>query len=113
MKNCIFCKIIAGEIPSTVVYENEDVLCIQDIAPMAPVHVLVLPKVHCANVLEGAEIPGLTEKLMKAAGEVARIKGIRDTGFRTVINTGSDAGQTVFHLHVHVLGGKMLGLNMG
>ena len=112
MKDCIFCKIIAGEIPSTVVYEDTWTYCIEDIAPQAPVHVLVLSKQHYDNVLHAAVHPGVMDHMMHAAGEVARIKGVRDDGFRLVINTGANAGQSEEHLHVHVLGGKVLQIEM-
>lgn len=104
MDNCIFCKIIAGEIPNKTVYEDDKVIAFEDIAPQAPVHTLVVPKVHVRNVLEGGQDAELMAALMHAVAEVARIKGL-DNGFRLIANTGKAAGQTVDHLHFHVLGG--------
>ncbi len=104
MENCIFCKIIAGEIPSKKVYEDEQVLAFDDIAPQAPVHTLVIPKRHVRNVLEGGEDAQMMAALMHGVAQVARIKGL-DNGFRLIANTGKAAGQTVEHLHFHMLGG--------
>ncbi len=108
MDDCIFCKIAAGEIPSTVVYENDRAIAIEDLNPQAPVHVLVMPKTHHANILDGVEADELAA-LVEAIGEVAKAKGLEERGFRVIANTGADAGQTVDHLHVHVLGGRELG----
>ena len=101
MSDCLFCKIVAGEIPSTKVYEDETVLAFRDINPQAPTHVLVIPKAHAAlaaHCLEVAAIVAKQENLTR--------------GFRVVSNCGDDAGQTVHHLHFHVLGGKQLSLEM-
>jgi histidine triad (HIT) family protein len=106
MENCIFCKIAAGEIPSTKVYEDEAVYAFRDISPAAPVHVLVIPKTHYANVLEAAKEPGVLERVMQAATAIAKQEGLDETGFRLVANTGDAAGQSVKHLHVHILGGR-------
>lgn len=104
--DCIFCKIIAGEIPCDKVYENEHVLAFRDINPQAKVHVLVLPKKHMANILEcDAETAG---HLAEVIGIVARMEGVEKSGFRCVANTGVEGCQSVNHLHIHVLGGEQL-----
>lgn len=104
MDECIFCKIAAGEIPATVVYEDERVLAFEDLNPQMPVHVLIIPKEHYANIGDGVpdELLGYVFNTVK---KVAEIKGIADSGYRVIVNTGSDAQQSVHHLHVHVLGG--------
>lgn len=107
--DCIFCKIIRQEIPAKVVAETEDWIAFDDINPQAPVHTLVIPKTHIAstNELESmqAEIMG---KLFLAAREVAAQKGVTESGYRMVMNTGAQAGQTVFHVHLHLLAGRPL-----
>lgn len=108
MENCIFCRIAAGEIPSAKVYEDEHCYAFRDIHPAAPVHVLVIPKRHVADVMEGAAVPGLTEALFAAAARVAAQEGLEEGGFRLVVNTGENGGQSVGHLHVHILGGRLL-----
>lgn len=109
MEDCIFCKIVRGEIPSTVVYENDDVLAFEDINPMAPVHVVVIPKKHIATLMDvkGDEMDTMGS-IISAVQEVAKIKGIDEKGFRMVVNCNEEGGQLVFHLHIHVLGGKRL-----
>ncbi len=111
--SCIFCKIVAGQIPSKVLWEDEAFLAFQDLHPQAKIHALVVPKAHFASLLEAVEgsesrDPALLEKLLKAGVETARTLGIAESGFRSVINTGTDGGQTVFHLHLHIIGGEML-----
>ena len=107
MDDCIFCKIAAHEIPSTVVYEDDLVIAFDDLAPQAPVHTLVIPKKHYQDITDG--VPAETLAAMAhAVDEVAKAKGL-DSGFRVISNTGADAGQTVMHCHMHVLGGKPLG----
>lgn len=102
--DCIFCKIIAGEVPSTVVREDDDTYAFRDIAPHAPVHVLVVPRVHFSDVTVGLDsYPDLVAKVMHAAREVAKSEGV-DDAWRLVFNTGPRSGQTVYHLHAHVLG---------
>ncbi|MGK4009063.1 histidine triad nucleotide-binding protein [Sorangium sp. So ce1036] len=104
---CIFCKIANKEIPSKVVYEDEDVLAFHDLNPQAPTHVLVVPKRHITGI--GHAVPEdeiVLGRLLLAARRVAEETGIAESGFRTVINHGANAGQTVFHIHVHVLGGR-------
>ena len=112
MENCLFCKIVAGEIPSTKVYETEDVLAFRDIAPQAPVHILVIPKKHIASMGEiTAENAVYAAKCLEAIAVIAKQEGL-DNGFRVISNCGADAGQTVFHLHFHILAGKKLGEKM-
>ncbi|MBQ9949103.1 MAG: histidine triad nucleotide-binding protein [Clostridia bacterium] len=107
--DCLFCKIIKGDVPSKKVYENEYVYAFHDISPMAPVHVLIVPKTH---VESAAKLSGdnliIMQHLTEAAIEIAKQLGIYESGFRTVLNSGKDAGQTVFHLHMHLLGGAAL-----
>lgn len=104
MSDCIFCKIANHEIPTTMVYEDDLVAAFGDLNPQAPVHVLVVPKSHYANIVDG--VPAQTLAAMAhAVDEVAKAKGIRESGFRVIANTGDNAGQTVHHLHWHVLGG--------
>lgn len=106
MSDCIFCKIIAKEIPSKFVYENEDVVAFRDINQKAPVHILVVPKDHIESLREVRQNhKRLMGSLMFAVAEVARQFGIDKKGYKIVINNGEDAGQLVFHLHVHLLGG--------
>lgn len=106
-ENCIFCKIIKGDIPSNKVYEDDKMIAIHDVAPAAPVHVLLLPKEHTANVTTAA--PELLGYMLSKVKEIAEKTGIAEKGFRVVMNTGEDGGQTVNHLHIHVIGGKALG----
>ena len=109
MSDCLFCRIVAGEIPATVVLDTDRVLAFRDISPQATVHVVVIPKEHHADVAElSAADPGLAGELMASASAVASGEGL-DEGFRVVLNTGAHGGQTVFHVHAHVLGGRSLG----
>ena len=106
MSSCLFCRIAAGEIPADVVLRNNDVVAFRDVNPQAPVHVLVIPIEHHANVTElSAKAPHLASKLIDAAAAVARSEGLDDQ-YRLVFNTGADVGQSVFHVHAHVLGGR-------
>lgn len=107
MSDCIFCKIAAHEIPSTVVYEDDLVIAFDDLNPQAPVHTLVVPKAHYENIIDGVPADTLAA-MVNAIAEVARIKGL-DEGFRVITNKGEHAGQTVMHVHLHVLGGTSLG----
>jgi len=110
MKNCLFCKIIAGEIPSKKIYEDDEILAFYDINPMAPVHFLVIPKKHIENLLELEESDSaLVGKLFFKAQEIAGQLGCEEKGGRFVINAKKDGGQTVDHLHIHFLGGRALG----
>ena len=112
MSNCLFCKIIAGEIPSTKVYEDETVLAFRDIAPQAPTHILVIPKAHIGSVAEiTAKNSGVVAHIFEVIPAIAKAEGL-ENGYRVVSNYGEDAGQTVHHLHFHILGGKKLALEM-
>jgi histidine triad (HIT) family protein len=104
--SCLFCRIVRHEIPAKIVREDEHTVAFRDIDPKAPTHVLVIPKAHVAS-LDEARDPALVGRLMLAAAEIARTEGLSQ-GYRTVVNTGGDAGQTVFHLHLHLLGGRKL-----
>ena len=112
MENCLFCKIVKGDIPSTKVYEDEKVLAFRDIAPMAPTHILVIPKTHIGSVAEvNAENADLVAHIFTVIPRIAAAEGLVN-GYRVVSNCGSDAGQSVHHLHFHILGGKQLSLEM-
>ena len=108
-QSCIFCKIIAGEIPSQKIYEDEQAFAFRDINPQAPTHALVIPRSHIATLdAAGDADEALLGHLLRVAAHVAHSEGHAEGGFRTVINNGADAGQTVFHVHVHVLAGRNL-----
>lgn len=107
MSTCIFCKILAGEIPSTVVYEDETVYAFRDIEPQAPVHVVLVPRMHMDSIAD-ENAPAVAERLFAAVPKIAELEGIAQTGYRVVVNTGRDGGQTVHHLHLHILGGRNL-----
>jgi histidine triad (HIT) family protein len=108
MSDCIFCKIVSGEIPANKLYEDDDLLAFGDMHPQAPTHFLVIPKKHINGPGDvGNEDAGLIGKLVEKAGKLAKENGI-GSGFRLVMNNGADAGQTVFHLHMHVLGGRQM-----
>ena len=112
MSNCLFCKIVAGEIPSTKVYEDASVLAFRDIAPQAPTHILVIPKTHidsCNGI--STDNSAIVAHIFEVIPEIAKAEGLLG-GYRVVSNCGSDAGQTVHHLHFHILGGKALSLEM-
>ena len=107
MENCIFCRIIRGEIPSKKVFEDELMLVIEDITPQAPLHLLCLPKRHFENCLDmSAGDEGLIGYIFRKAGEIAKEKGYAESGFRLVQNNGAGAGQSVFHIHFHLLAGR-------
>ena len=109
MENCLFCKIIAGEIPSKKVYEDENVYAFHDINPNAPVHVLVIPKKHVSSIQEvSAENIGAVSAVLQAIPVIAAELGLAEKGYRVITNCGEDGGQTVGHLHFHILGGKKL-----
>lgn len=112
MENCLFCKIVAGTIPSTKVYEDEQILAFRDIAPQAPTHILVIPKTHIPSVngVTG-ENSGVVAHIFEIIPQIAAAEGLTG-GYRVVSNCGDDAGQTVHHLHFHILGGKKLALEM-
>jgi histidine triad (HIT) family protein len=107
--SCLFCKIVAGEIPAKRVHEDDQLLAFEDIKPEAPVHILVIPKRHIASLNDaGVEDDATLGALLRRAASIAKDRGISETGYRTVVNCGSNAGQTVFHIHVHVLGGRRM-----
>lgn len=106
---CLFCKIVEGLIPANRVYEDEHCLGFPDIHPQAPIHVLIIPKVHIASLAESTvEHEGVLARLMVAAAQIAREQGLTK-GYRVVVNTGDEGGQTVHHLHLHLLGGRHMG----
>lgn len=105
MADCIFCRIVKKEIPSNIVYEDDKVLAFNDVAPQAPVHVLVIPREHVASLAQIKDTALLCD-IFRVVNKIAAEKGIAKTGFRTVINNGRAAGQAVDHLHVHLLGGR-------
>lgn len=108
--DCLFCRIVAQEIPAKIVYETDDTLAFRDIDPKAPVHVLVIPKEHHVDVAAMASMdPDLAGRVLVAAGQVAEAEGLLTGGYRLIFNTGPNAGQEVFHVHAHVLGGAPLG----
>ena len=106
-ENCLFCRIVREEIPARIVARTEHCVAFRDVNPQAPVHVLVIPREHVASLNE-AEDPALVGRLALLAAEIARSEGVADSGYRTVINTNADAGQTVFHIHLHLIGGRKM-----
>ena len=107
--NCLFCRIVAGDIPAEIVHETESTLAFRDINPQAPTHVVVVPRAHHANAAALAEAdPALAGAVLRAAGDIAAAEGLTERGYRLVFNTGAGAGQSVFHVHCHVLGGRPL-----
>ena len=113
MSNCLFCKIVNGDIPSTKVYEDDTILAFRDIAPQAPTHILVIPKTHIASAAEvGADNIGLVAHMMEVIPQIAKDEGL-EAGWRLVSNVGDEGGQTIHHLHFHILGGKKLSGQMG
>jgi histidine triad (HIT) family protein len=112
--NCLFCKIVSGEIPGTIVHRDEYTTAFRDIHPVAPTHILIVPNRHIdsINALEEDDEP-LMGHLVRVAGQLAKSEGIDQTGYRVIANTGPDGGQTVLHLHVHVIGGQRMKHPMG
>ena len=109
MDNCLFCKIIKGDIPCEKIYENDLLLCFRDINPEAPQHVLIIPKKHISNINElEAQDASIISEVYLAAKNIAKILCIKDTGYRVVTNCGEDGGQTVNHIHFHLLGGRQM-----
>jgi histidine triad (HIT) family protein len=107
--DCLFCKIITGQIPAKIAYQDDKCLAFHDINPQAPSHVLVIPREHISSLNEASSSHNeLLGHLLTSAAKIATELGINESGFRTVINTGAGAGQSVFHIHVHVLGGRAL-----
>jgi len=109
MSECLFCKIVERTIPAPLVYEDELVVAFDDINPQAPTHTLVIPRKHVTSIaeLQDSDVQ-LLGRLMLAGNKIAKLKGIDDAGYRLVVNTGAHGGQSVFHLHLHVLGGRHL-----
>ncbi len=105
--DCLFCRIVRREIPAQLVFEDEHVVAFRDINPQAPVHVVIVPREHVASLNDVTDA-ALVGRLSLAAAKIALAEGVADSGYRTVINTNRDAGQTVFHLHLHLLGGRHL-----
>jgi histidine triad (HIT) family protein len=110
MATCIFCRIAAGEVPATVVHSDDMVVVFRDLKPQAPSHLLLIPRKHVASLRElTAEDDALVGHLVRVSAQVARVEGIAERGFRLVANSGPEAGQSVDHLHFHLLGGRHLG----
>ena len=113
MDDCLFCKIIKGEIPSKKVYEDENVYAFNDIAPKAPIHILVIPKKHIKSLAEIKEEDELLiGKMNTAVNKIAEQQGFKNDGYRVIVNCGKNAGQEVMHLHFHILAGKKLGMKI-
>jgi len=113
MEDCIFCKIIKREIPSSIVYEDNDIIAFRDVNPVAPVHILVIPKKHISSLIDLKEDDELLiGKIYTVINKIAKQEGIDEKGFRVVVNCGEDGMQEVKHLHFHVLGGKKLGVKI-
>ena len=109
MADCLFCKIVSGEIPASIVYRDEHLVAFKDINPQAPLHVLIVPRRHVATLNDLApEDDALVGEMVRRAGAIAAEHGYADRGYRTVFNCNADAGQTVFHIHLHVLGGRAM-----
>jgi histidine triad (HIT) family protein len=109
MSDCIFCKIAGKKIPAKIIYEDDLCLAFEDITPQAPVHTLIIPKKHISTTLEvSEEDSALIGHLVRTAAKIAKDKGIDEKGFRLVMNTNADSGQTVFHIHLHLLGGRAM-----
>ena len=110
MTDCLFCKMVAGDIKPNTVYEDDNVLAFRDVNPQAPTHILVIPKTHIATINDlKPENESLVGKLFLAAKKIASDEGLADRGYRTLINCNEEAGQTVFHIHLHLLGGRPMG----
>jgi histidine triad (HIT) family protein len=108
--DCLFCRIIAGDLPSTKVHETDTTFAFRDLHPQAATHILIVPKAHFSDAVDLAKgAPALLDDITIAAGEIAKQEGIAESGYRLVFNTGADGGQTVFHAHLHLLGGEQLG----
>jgi histidine triad (HIT) family protein len=107
-ENCLFCRIVRGEIPAKIVAENTHCVAFRDINPQAPTHVVIVPREHVASLNE-AKDGAMIGQLALMASEIARSEGVAERGYRTVFNTNADAGQTVFHLHLHLIGGRPMG----
>jgi len=109
MSDCLFCKIVSGEIPCDKLYENDKLIAFRDIDPKAPTHILVIPKKHIRSINElDISDQNLAGEILLTAKEIAKIENIESSGYRTIFNTNSDGGQTVYHIHMHVMGGRQL-----
>ncbi len=114
MEKCVFCDIAAGKIPSDIIYQDEDFLAFRDIHPLAPVHIVIIPKAHISSLAEvGERQEGLMGRLVLLAVKLAEKEGIAEKGYRLVINCGSEGGQIIPHLHLHLLGGRKLADQLG
>ena len=108
-ENCLFCKILAGDIPADIVYESDTAIAFRDINPQAPTHVLIIPRKHISTINDiGDDDQDIVRSLYSAAREIAAAEGLADVGYRAVMNCNEGAGQTVFHIHLHLLGGRAL-----
>lgn len=108
-QHCLFCRVVAGEIPADIIYQDEQAVAFRDVNPQAPVHALVIPRQHIASLKEAEQGDAATlGHLLQVAARIAAEQGLSESGFRTVINTGAGAGQSVFHLHLHIIGGRRL-----
>ncbi len=112
MKGCVFCRIIERELPSRIVFEDESILAIEDINPQAPIHILIMPKRHYSTLPE-CDDAGLLGRMVATAKEIARERGVEEKGYRLVMNINREGGQTVFHLHMHLLAGRPLSGKLG
>ena len=109
MADCLFCKIVAGQIPATIVFQDDHVVAFKDITPRAPTHVLIVPRRHIASLNDlSAGDDALVGEMVRAAAAIAKEQGLAERGYRTVFNCNADAGQTVFHIHLHLLGGRTM-----
>ncbi len=114
MNNCIFCKIIAGEAPAEILYRDEQVTAFRDIRPVAPTHVLIVPNKHLASLNEASpDDEALLGRILLTAKKIAEMEGIQESGYRLIVNNGPDANQVIFHLHLHVIGGRRMRYPMG
>ena len=109
MADCLFCKIVAGQIPASIVFQDDHVVAFKDITPRAPTHVLIVPRRHIASLNDlVADDDALVGEMVRTAATIAKEEGLADRGYRTVFNCNADAGQTVFHIHLHLLGGRAM-----
>jgi histidine triad (HIT) family protein len=110
MEDCIFCKIINREVPSDIVYEDDEIIAFKDIAPAAPIHILVIPKKHIASLVEiSTEDEAVIGRIYTVINKIAQMQGVKENGYRVIVNCGKDGGQEVGHVHFHFLAGKQLG----
>lgn len=113
MEDCIFCKIINRELPSNIVYEDEEIIAFKDIAPVAPVHILVIPKKHISSLVDlKPEDEKVIGRIYSVINQIAEKEGVLNNGYRVIVNCGEDGGQVVKHIHFHLLGGKKMGIKI-